>query len=75
MTVDPSNPLTRPNATAAGARSPSSAPVSPPEPSAPRPAVPGGTVYRVETDSGDGTYEAHMSKADGTLVTVKFDKA
>jgi len=37
-------------------------------------AVPGGTVYRVETDAGDGTYEAHMTKADGTPVTVKFDK-
>jgi hypothetical protein len=37
-------------------------------------AVPGGTVYRVETDSGDAAYEAHMSKADGSLVTVKFDK-
>lgn len=37
-------------------------------------AVPGGTVYRVETDAGDGTYEAHMTKADGTRVTVKFDK-
>jgi hypothetical protein len=37
-------------------------------------AVPGGTVYRVETDAGDATYEAHMTKADGTLVTVKFDK-
>jgi uncharacterized membrane protein YkoI len=37
-------------------------------------AVPGGTVYRVESDSGDGVYEAHMSKADGTEVTVKFDK-
>jgi len=37
-------------------------------------AVPGGTVYRVETDSGDATYEAHMTKADGTEVTVKFDK-
>lgn len=36
-------------------------------------AVPGGTVYRVETDAGDGTYEAHMTKADGSLVTVKFD--
>jgi hypothetical protein len=36
-------------------------------------AVPGGTVYRIETDAGDGTYEAHMTKADGTLVTVKFD--
>jgi hypothetical protein len=38
-------------------------------------AVPGATVYRIESDSGDGSYEAHMSKADGSLVTVKFDKA
>jgi hypothetical protein len=37
-------------------------------------AVPGGTVYRIETDAGDGVYEAHMKKADGSLVTVKFDK-
>lgn len=37
-------------------------------------AVPGGTVIRVETDAGDGVYEAHMKKADGTLVTVKLDK-
>lgn len=36
-------------------------------------AVPGGTVDRVETDAGDGAYEAHMTKADGTRVTVKFD--
>ena len=36
-------------------------------------AVPGGTVYRVETDAGDGAYEAHMTKADGSLVTVKLD--
>lgn len=36
--------------------------------------MPGGTVYRVESDAGDGTYEAHMMKADGTLVTVKFNK-
>ena len=36
-------------------------------------AVPGGIVYRVETDAGDGTYEAHMTKADGSVVTVKFD--
>jgi hypothetical protein len=40
-------------------------------------AVPGGTVIRIETDAGDGAYEAHMTKADGTQVTVKFseDKA
>lgn len=37
-------------------------------------AVDGGTVIRVETDAGDAAYEAHMQKADGTLVTVKFDK-
>jgi hypothetical protein len=37
-------------------------------------AVPGGSVYRVESDAGDGTYEAHMTKADGSMVTVKFDK-
>jgi hypothetical protein len=37
-------------------------------------AVPGGTIYRVETDAGDAAYEAHMTKADGTLVTVKLDK-
>jgi hypothetical protein len=37
-------------------------------------AVPGGTVYRIETDAGDATYEAHMTKADGSEVTVKFDK-
>ena len=36
-------------------------------------AVPGGTVYRVETDADGATYEAHMTKADGSLVTVKFD--
>jgi hypothetical protein len=38
-------------------------------------AVPGGTVDRIETDAGDGAYEAHMTKADGSLVTVKFDKS
>jgi hypothetical protein len=38
-------------------------------------AVPGGTVIRVETDSGDATYEAHMTRSDGSVVTVKFDKS
>jgi hypothetical protein len=38
-------------------------------------AATGGTVYRVETDAGDGTYEAHVKKSDGTLVTVKFDSS
>jgi len=37
-------------------------------------AVPGATVYRIETDAGDGVYEVHVKKADGSLVTVKFDK-
>ncbi len=37
-------------------------------------AVPGATAYRIETDAGDGVYEMHMKKADGSLVTVKFDK-
>jgi hypothetical protein len=36
-------------------------------------AVPGGTVYRVETDADGDAYEAHMTKSDGSLVTVKFD--
>lgn len=37
-------------------------------------AVPGATVYRVETDAGDAKYEVHLTKSDGTLATVKFDK-
>lgn len=36
-------------------------------------AVPGGTVQRVENDAEGATYEAHMSKADGSDVTVKLD--
>ncbi len=38
-------------------------------------AVPGGTVDRVESDSGDATYEAHMTTSEGSKVTVKFDKS
>lgn len=38
-------------------------------------AVPGGTVERVETDAEGATYEAHVTKADGSEVTVKFDAA
>jgi hypothetical protein len=38
-------------------------------------AVPGGTVYRIETDADGAAYEAHMTKADGSDVTVKFDKS
>jgi hypothetical protein len=37
-------------------------------------AVPGATVIRVETDSSGAAYEAHLQKADGSYVTVKFDK-
>jgi hypothetical protein len=36
-------------------------------------AVPGGTVDRVETDSGDASYEVHVTTSDGSQVTVKFD--
>ena len=36
-------------------------------------AVPGGTVERVENDAEGATYEAHMTKEDGTRVTVKLD--
>ena len=37
-------------------------------------AVPGGTIIRVETDSDGSPYEAHVRKADGSIVTVKIDK-
>jgi hypothetical protein len=36
-------------------------------------AVPNATVLRVETDSEGSAYEAHMQKADGSVVTVKVD--
>ncbi len=36
-------------------------------------AVPGGTILRVETDAEGAVYEAHMTKPDGTMVTVKMD--
>ena len=36
--------------------------------------VPGGTIIRVETDSAGSPYEAHVRKADGSIVTVKVDK-
>jgi ABC-type transport system substrate-binding protein len=36
-------------------------------------AVPGATIQRVENDAEGATYEAHMQKADGSLVTVKLD--
>ena len=37
-------------------------------------AVAGATVDRVETDADGAVYEAHLTKSDGTKVTVKFDK-
>jgi hypothetical protein len=38
--------------------------------------VPGGSIVRVETDAdGHAAYEAHMTKADGTPVTVYVDKS
>src|SRR5215210_4254054 len=36
-------------------------------------AVPGGTVQRVENDAEGSPYEAHVTKADGSQVTVKVD--
>lgn len=36
-------------------------------------AVPGGTIQRVENDAEGATYEAHVTKADGSEVTVKLD--
>jgi hypothetical protein len=37
--------------------------------------VPGATIVRVETDAdGHAAYEAHMTKADGTPVTVYVDQ-
>jgi hypothetical protein len=37
-------------------------------------AVPDGTIQRVETDAEGDAYEAHVQKADGSLVTLKFDE-
>lgn len=38
--------------------------------------VPGGTIVRIETDAdGVGAYEAHMTKADGSPVTVYVDSS
>ena len=36
-------------------------------------AVPGGTIERVENDAEGSPYEAHMTKSDGSHVTVKVD--
>jgi hypothetical protein len=35
--------------------------------------VPGGTIVRVESDSGGAAYEAHIERSDGSYVTVKLD--
>lgn len=34
---------------------------------------PGATIIRVEKDSDGATYEVHLKKADGGVVTVEFD--
>jgi hypothetical protein len=41
--------------------------------SAARAAVSGATVDRVENDAEGATYEAHMTKSDGSKVTVKIN--
>jgi hypothetical protein len=38
-------------------------------------AVPGGSIVRVETDSGGAAYEAHVTRSDGSVVTVKLDSS
>ena len=38
-------------------------------------AVPGATAQRVETDAEGAAYEVHMTKADGSIVTVKLDSS
>jgi uncharacterized membrane protein YkoI len=37
--------------------------------------VSGGTIERVETDAEGAFYEAHMTKSDGSHVTVKLDSS
>jgi hypothetical protein len=36
-------------------------------------AVPGATAQRAETDAEGAVYEVHMTKSDGSIVTVKLD--
>ncbi len=38
-------------------------------------AIQGGTIQRVETDAEGAAYEAHMTKADGSRITVKLDSS
>lgn len=35
--------------------------------------MPGATAQRAETDAEGAAYEVHMTKADGSVVTVKLD--
>ena len=35
--------------------------------------MPGATAQRIETDAEGATYEVHMTKSDGSIVTVKLD--
>jgi hypothetical protein len=37
--------------------------------------IPDGTIIRVETDNEGSAYEAHVKKADGTIVTLKIDSS
>jgi len=37
--------------------------------------VPGGTVERAETDAEGAAFEVHMTKSDGSEVTVKLDSS
>ncbi len=38
-------------------------------------AVPGATAQRAETDAEGAAYEVHMTKSDGSVVTVKLDSS
>jgi hypothetical protein len=82
----PSTSSTAATAPAANAQDPASMPNHPNETAltgdtaakvkaAAEAAVPGGTVLRVENDADGSAYEAHVSKADGSLVTVKIDSS
>ena len=41
--------------------------------SAAQAAVPGATIDRVENDAEGATYEAHVTKSDGSKATVKIN--
>jgi len=38
-------------------------------------AVPGATAQRAETDAEGAAYEVHMTKSDGSVVTIKLDSS